>query len=270
MPDRDCVRLRGNARQPLEPDPVETGGGIEILLKQQTVFTAIRCRVPRIHCITNHAASVLTANGLLASGATPSLTANPDEVADFVSSADALLVNCGTLDDERKRAIPVALEAARVKAIPVVLDPVFCERSAARLRFASELVLSGPAVIKMNPAEAEALFPGKLSDPVALSRETGAVIVVTGSQNLIASPAGVRTVEGGSPFMAQTTAMGCLLGALIAAAIAVSSDSDEGIAGAVEAFCTAGRNAGQKAGGAGTFVPLLLDEIHGMSANGDA
>ena len=73
------------------------------------LFARIRSRAPRVHCITNSVAQQYTANMLLAAGAVPSMTLSPDEIGGFVAGADALLVNLGTFDAERKSAIGAAL-----------------------------------------------------------------------------------------------------------------------------------------------------------------
>ena len=69
-------------------------------------------RAPRgPHCITNSVAQAYTANMLLAAGAIPSMTISSEEIAAFVAVLDALLVNLGTFDAERRAAIDVALGA---------------------------------------------------------------------------------------------------------------------------------------------------------------
>ena len=66
----------------------------------------------RVYAITNAAAQTFTANLLLAAGGIPSLTIAPKEVTAFTSRSAALLVNLGTLDEERCAAIPLAIAAA--------------------------------------------------------------------------------------------------------------------------------------------------------------
>ena len=92
------------------------------------VLARIKARAPRVHCITNTVAQAYTANVLLAAGAVPSMTISPEEIATFVGGADALLVNLGTFDAERRKAIDLALGAVgqgRRPPLPWVLDPVF-------------------------------------------------------------------------------------------------------------------------------------------------
>src|SRR5437764_4469709 len=95
------------------------------------ILARIRERAPRVHCITNTVAQAFTANVLLAAGAVPSMTIAPDEVGAFVAGADALLINLGTFDAERRSAIDAAV-AQEGRKIPWVRDPVFIYRSAAR------------------------------------------------------------------------------------------------------------------------------------------
>src|ERR1700719_448209 len=90
------------------------------------VLALIRRRAPRVHCITNSVAQAYTANMLLAAGAIPSMTISREEIAAFAAGADALLVNLGTFDAERRTAVELALGAKgrRRKATrPWVLDP---------------------------------------------------------------------------------------------------------------------------------------------------
>ena len=84
---------------------------IELANSAADVLARIRERAPRVHCITNSVAQQYTANMLLAAGAVPSMTISPEEIAAFVAGADALLVNLGTFDAERRAAIDVALGA---------------------------------------------------------------------------------------------------------------------------------------------------------------
>src|SRR5256885_15057750 len=84
------------------------------------ILARLRVRGPRVHCITNSVAQTFTANTLLAAGAIPSMTLSPDEVGPFVGRADALLVNLGTFDEERRKATAVALGVVSERRTPWV------------------------------------------------------------------------------------------------------------------------------------------------------
>jgi len=241
----------------------------EHITKAVAAFAGLRARGPRVHCLTNTVAQPLTANALLAAGAAPSLTGDPAEVAAFVSSADALLVNLGTLEPERARAIEAAVGAARGAAIPWVLDPVFIERSEARARFAAGLVAESPAAIRANGPEFDALLAigghGSLSD---LASSCGAVLVRSGPTDEIVSGHQALSVLNGSALMGAVTAMGCAAGALIAAMLATENDAFAAVTAAVLAFGVAGERASEGAGGPGTFQPRFLDALYGLDADG--
>ena len=104
------------------------------------VLARIRARQPRVHCITNAVAQNFTANVLLAAGAIPSMTVAPDEVGAFVARADALLVNLGTFDRERREATEIAIAEAgagraALGARPGVRRPLAGARAASPSRW---------------------------------------------------------------------------------------------------------------------------------------
>ncbi|MGN6747413.1 MAG: hydroxyethylthiazole kinase, partial [Xanthobacteraceae bacterium] len=113
------------------------------------VLARIRERAPRVHCITNSVAQQYTANMLLAAGAVPSMTISSEEIDAFVAGADALLVNLGTLDRERRTAVETAVRTAADKELPWLLDPVFIDRSPARAQFGRALLAARPAVVRL-------------------------------------------------------------------------------------------------------------------------
>src|SRR5688572_21901494 len=102
--------------------PEKTGSG-DLPNITAAILERLRARRPRVHCITNMVAQAFTANMLLAAGAIPSMTIAADEVASFVARADALLINLGTFDAERRAATGIAIETATDEGIPWVLDP---------------------------------------------------------------------------------------------------------------------------------------------------
>jgi hydroxyethylthiazole kinase len=224
----------------------------------------IRARRPRIHCVTNGVAQAFTANALLAVGALPSMTTSPEEIGAFVAGADALLVNLGTLDDDRRRAIRIAIDAAAAKALPWVLDPVFIDRSPARAVFARALTALKPAVVRGNETEIATLSQGQPIEPYA--RELGTVIAATGETDHVMDGTRVVGTPNGHPFMAQVTAMGCAGAALIAAFLAVAKDPFEACAAALLTAGIAGEIAAEQAHGPGTFAVAYIDALHGLDS----
>ena len=85
---------------------------------------AVRERAPLVHNITNFVAMDVTANCLLALGASPAMVHAEEEVEDFVAIASSLVVNIGTLSPPWVAAMARAAARARALGRPWVLDPV--------------------------------------------------------------------------------------------------------------------------------------------------
>lgn len=236
------------------------------VLSAETVYELllrVREKTPRVHAITNGVAQNFTANVLLALGAVPSMTIAEEEVASFAGSADALLVNLGTLDETRRAAIPLAIEAARAAGRPVSIDPVFVNRSPVRCAYATELLSCGPDLVRLNAPEMEALFPGRAGVEEMIA--AGTVFAVTGEEDKIESSNRDFRLLNGHPLMARVTATGCAGGAVLAAFASVETDRALAAACGLSVFNIAGEVAASRACGPGTFVPELLDALYAMS-----
>jgi hydroxyethylthiazole kinase len=228
------------------------------------IFTRIRDRAPRVHCITNSVAQQYTANMLLAAGAVPSMTISPEEIGAFVGGADALLVNLGTFDIERKSAIDVALGAAAGK--PWLLDPVFVERSPARAQFARELVKRKPKVVRLNPAEFSGLTGDDRSGdaPARFAKTHATIVALTGGVDVVTDGERRVTIANGDPLMGLVTAMGCAGSALICAALAVENDAWLATLAVLSTLGVAGEVAALNAGGPGSFAAAIIDALYGL------
>jgi hydroxyethylthiazole kinase len=228
------------------------------------VLARIRARAPRVHCITNSVAQQYTANMLLAAGAVPSMTISPEEIGAFVAGADALLVNLGTFDIERKSAIDVALGAAAGK--PWLLDPVFVERSPARAQFARELVGRRPSVVRLNRAEFDSLSDHDPAGdaPARFAKAHATMVALTGTVDVVTDGERHMTIANGDPLMALVTAMGCAGSALICAALVVEADRWLATLAALAALGVAGEIAALSASGPGSFANAIIDALHGL------
>jgi len=234
------------------------------------ILARVRARAPRVHCVTNSVAQQYTANMLLAVGAVPSMTIARQEIAAFVSSADALLVNLGTFDTERRAAIEVALdamgEAIGEGRMPWVLDPVFIERSPARARYARGLLARGPAVVRLNVAEFTALSMGDATAE-ATARFAGAnatIVALTGDVDRVTDGVRRAAIANGHPLMRLVTAMGCAGSALVCSALAVETDSCLATIAALTALGVAGEVAAEQAKGPGSFAATIIDALYAL------
>ena len=222
----------------------------------------LRENTPRVHCITNNVAQNFTANVLLAAGAIPSMTISADEIGAFAKRADALLVNLGTFDAERRAAADIAIEEFNRAQEPWVLDPVLIDRSAPRADYARALASRSPAAIRLNSSEFEALDGRDSLEQYA--EHHASVLALTGAVDLITDGPNVLRVRNGHPLMAKVTAMGCAEGAFIAALLAVERDRFAAVVSAVLIFGIAGDIAGEKANGPGSFGVQFLDVLSSL------
>jgi hydroxyethylthiazole kinase len=232
------------------------------------VLERLRARRPRVHCITNAVAQAFTANMLLAAGAVPSMTIAAEEVADFVSGADALLVNLGTFDAQRRAAVEVAVETAAAKNVPWLLDPVFVDRARPRADYARTLVGRMPDIVRLNQAEFAALADAE-SDAGALARYAAAhhtVVALTGATDCVGDGTRLAAVHNGHALMSRVTAMGCAGSALIAACLAVEDDPWVAAAAGLIALGVAGEIAARQAVGPGSFAAAVLDVVYRLDA----
>lgn len=224
---------------------------------------ALRSNGGLVHCLTNLAAAAFSADVLLAIGARPSLTHAPAEVAGFAQSADALLVNLGTLDAERRSGIDIAAKVMSDRAAPWVLDPVLCNRSAPRRELALELLARRPAVLRLNPRELEALTgEGSTQSAHELARTKGLTVMLTGPVDFVSDGNQTAALHSGHKFMDLGTAYGCAGGAVTAACLTVSGSPFDAALSSLMIFNLAGEIAGRVAGGPGSFRPTFLDALY--------
>ena len=190
---------------------------------------------PIIYCITNEVSANFVANALLAVGASPIMSSAIEEVDDLCAIADALLLNIGTPSQAQFQTMLAAGKRMHELGKPIVLDPVGVNATHYRLEMAQTLIREvHPTVIKGNTSEILALATNQilhtgLDTPInfqlstfnstadALSRQTTAIIVVSGPTDYITDGTHTASVTLGSPDMAKTTGTGCVASAVIAA-----------------------------------------------------
>ena len=236
---------------------------------------------PLVHCITNIVVAGFTANVLLALGASPAMIENDHEAADFAAVADALLVNLGTLSDERARACRAAAESASRSGKPWVLDPVAVGPLAYRTELATDLLAFRPTVIRGNASEvlslAGASGAGRGVDSTAspqaalptameLARRTGSVVAVSGQVDVITDGSAVVEVRTGHPLMTKVTGVGCALGAMVAACCAVQPSALDAAVSATSLLTVAAERAAVGSAGPGSFAAALLDQLGALDA----
>lgn len=247
------------------------------------LLEAVRARSPLVQCITNTVVQNVTANVLLALGASPAMVDVPTEAGPFARVADALLVNTGTPHAEPRTAALEAAHAARDTGTPWVLDPVAVGSLPVRTALARDLLGLHPTVLRGNASEVLALLgdsaggrgvdstvgteDARLASVQASTGRLVAAVAVSGPVDLLVAPGtGVVRVANGTDLLTRITGGGCALGAVVAAFTSVAPDDAGAAAVAATAVHTiAAELAAREAGGPGTFQPLFLDRLASLT-----
>jgi len=239
----------------------------------------LRYQRPLVHNITNYVVMSLSANVLLALGASPAMVHAVEEVEDFVSISAALVVNIGTLSPTWVDGMQRAAARAVAMGKPWVLDPVGCGATAYRTGVAAELAAQQPTIIRGNASEilslaGAAAAGGKgvdstadsdaaVSAASALAKRTGAVVAVTGAIDYVTDGQQVVCIEGGAELMTLSTGLGCALSASVAAFAAIAPPLQAASA-ALAVYGAAGRHAARGGKGPGHLPADLCDALYSM------
>ena len=89
-----------------------------------TLYQRLREQTPLVQCITNYVAMNMTANVLLAAGASPAMVHCAEESGEFAALASALSINMGTPSPQWAEGMHAAIAGAQAAGVPWVLDPV--------------------------------------------------------------------------------------------------------------------------------------------------
>lgn len=241
----------------------------------------LRAARPLVQNITNYVAMTISANVLLALGASPAMVHAPEESADFAAISSSLVVNIGTLSESWVDGMRRAVLRMNEDGKPWVLDPVGCGATPYRTAVAVELSRLGPAIIRGNASEIMSLSGasgagGKGVDSTtssdaaiaaakALARETGAVVAVTGETDYVTDGAIVVAITGGHALMPLSTALGCALSATVAAFAAIRPPMEAAVA-ALAVYGAAGALGAENLAGPGLLPAALCDMLYGLDA----
>lgn len=245
------------------------------------LLAAVRSKRPLIHHITNSVTINDCANITISVGAAPVMAEAPEEVAEMVAAAGALVLNIGTLSAAQVEAMLAAGRRANELGIPIVLDPVGVGATRFRTETAWRLLDAlDVAVLKGNAGEIGVLAGtggsvrgvdsgGITGDPVETAREcarlTGTVVSMTGAVDVVTDGSRAFLVKNGNPAMDRLSGTGCMASSVTAAFIAVADDRAVASAAALAAFGLAGERAASAARGPYSFRTGLFDELAGLS-----
>jgi hydroxyethylthiazole kinase len=241
----------------------------------------IRIQAPLVHNITNYVVMNITANALLAIGASPVMAHACEEVEEMADIAGAVVINIGTLSKHWIEAMFKTAERARKRNIPVVFDPVGSGATKLRTDTARDFVKTfSPAIIRGNASEIMSLDTEDIltkgvdssaasSDAVDIGRSlngaVGSVVCISGETDYIIDGNHVLKINNGHPMMQCVTGMGCTATVLCGAFAAVEKSAMHASAQAMAVMGIAGEMAVKGADGPASFQHRFIDILYGIT-----
>lgn len=235
---------------------------------------------PLVHNITNYVVMGVSANALLAVGASPLMAHAQEEMDDLLKIVSALILNIGTLDSPWVNSMHIAAEAARKYNKPIVLDPVGAGASKFRTSTALDILRKHSiTVVRGNASEIMALggevgiskgvdstqgSTDALDYAKSIAKQFNTVVSTSGEIDIITDGEKVCHVIGGNPIMTKVTGMGCSASAITGACVAVATSPFIGAIAAMAIMAEAGENAAKLSSGPGSFLPLFLDNLYAI------
>lgn len=241
----------------------------------------VRQVAPLVHCMTNDVVQEITANVLLAMGASPAMVVAKEEAGQFAAIASALLINLGTPHPETLLAMHLAAEAANGHHVPWVLDPVAAGVIAWRDQMIQGLLVMHPTCVRGNASEIRALAGvgkgGKgvgstdtsdsaLAAAVKLAKDYNTIVCVTGKTDYVTDGNRILATTGGSVKSTLVVGTGCSLSAMVAAFLAQTEHPLEAVISACAFAKSASLRAAKIANGPGSFKVAYLDALHLIEA----
>lgn len=251
----------------------------------------VRKSIPLVHNITNYVTVNDVANVLLACGASPIMSDEPDDVEDITTICGGLNINIGTLNKSSIEGMYRAGRRAGALGHVVLLDPVGAGASALRtntavglmdeIRFTAirgniseikTLALGSGTTKGVDADVADAVTEDSLDGAVKFARDlaakTGAIIAITGAIDLVADADRCYVIRNGRPEMGRITGTGCQLSGMMTAFLVANPDTP--LDAAAAAVCTMGL-AGeigwsrmQEGDGNSTYRNRIIDAIYNM------
>lgn len=272
----------------------------EILNKIPQTLKNLKEKNPLTQCITNYVTVNDVANGLLAIGASPLMSEDPQEQKDIVNINDSLVINIGTLTKSQIEGMYASLDEADNLYKPVIFDPVGAGASELRTNTSVEIINNySISVIRGNMSEIKILAKEynidieneetvkgvdvapediiskeniKVNGRIVkeLAEKINVVVMASGHIDIISDGENVYTIKNGDPLMSRITGSGCMLTGIIGGFIGSNDDIllatitgalSIGIAGELSAEYIK-----NNALGSGSFRTRLIDELYKLNS----
>ena len=211
----------------------------------ETCITRVRERAPLIHNITNYVTINDVANALLACGASPIMSDDPEDIEEITSRCAGLNLNLGTLHMRTidamfaagRRSNALGLRTALSLLQELHLDAIRGNASEIRALARGAGPSRGVDVSAADTVTEENLEA--MTDFVRdFAAHTGGIVALTGALDLVADGHTCYVIRNGRPEMGRVTGTGCQLSGLLAAFLAANPERK--LEAAAAAVCTMG------------------------------
>ncbi|MEA5058477.1 MAG: hydroxyethylthiazole kinase [Candidatus Pelethousia sp.] len=259
----------------------------------ETCLENVRAMAPLVHNITNYVTVNDVANILLACGASPVMSDEPDDIVDITSISGGLHINIGTLNKRTIEAMYLAGRHANELGHIVLLDPVGAGASTLRTDTAGKLMQKIKFhAIRGNISEIKTLARGSgttkgvdanLADAVteenleqmivfakAFAAKANCIAAITGAIDLVADSETCYVIRNGKAEMGRITGTGCQLSGMMTAFLIANPGNK--LEAAAAAVCTMGlageigfQNLCANEGNA-TYRNRIIDAVYHMHA----
>lgn len=242
---------------------------------------------PLIHFLTNYVTVNDCANITLATGASPIMSDDINEVEDMVSMANALVLNIGTLNKRTIESMLKAAKKANELQIPVIFDPVGVGASNLRNEITKKIlkeikidlltgnlseikIIMGMEGNTKGVDATDTIDDSNLLDIIKnakkLSKKLGCIVAISGEIDIVTNDKLAYIIRNGHSIMPKVTGTGCMLTSIMASYLAANKDKKiESVATAAILMGISGEKAYKKIRdenrGTSTFRNYLIDNI---------
>lgn len=230
---------------------------------------------PLVLNITNSVTIEFVANSLLALGASPVMSEDPEDTVELANLANSICINIGTIHLEQEKQIFRLLNTSIQK--PIVLDPVGAGATKVRTNIAHRILETNKITLVRGNASEILSLTGESSttrgvdssDPslrakdsaVQLAKKINGIVVVSGEIDFVTDGKNIFSISNGSSKMAKITGSGCVLSAYLAAVLGEYGPNIEKVGHAVAFFGYFGEVAAKESQSLGTFRQKFLDAM---------
>ena len=211
---------------------------------------AVRESAPLVHCVAPRAATSFVADVLHGAGARSVVTGTSSDALSAALTADAVMLDLGTLVSEWSDAINPTVAQLRQGGTPWVLDATPLGRAPLRVDRVRGLLGHRPTVVRALTNEV---------DGVRLDTAEGALALGDSAERVVFRGREVAVLTGSS-MLAQVAGVRAAVSALMAACAAVTGPLEGALAGAAW-LAVASERAEEHSRGPASFRVALIDAL---------